>query len=102
MSDGKQALSQDLVTVLGVSCYQFQDEKSGRNVEGTTVHYYSHEKNNDPNNVDLGFKPVKATLPLQAYESFLGKSFPFDAEIDYSLTVRRGKPDIKINGFKEI
>lgn len=95
-------MSNDLVTVLGVSWYQFQDEKSGRNVEGTTVHYYSHEKNTDPNSTDLGFKPVKATLPLSEYAKFQDKSFPFDAEIDFSLTVRRGKPDIKINGFTEV
>lgn len=99
MSD---TFSQDLVTVLGVSWYQFQDEKSGRNVEGTTVHYYSHEKNADPNSPQLGYVPVKATLPLSEYAKYQGKSFPFDAEIDYSLTVRRGKPDIKINEFVEV
>lgn len=91
-------MSDNLVTVLGVGRYSFNDEKTNRLVEGTTVHYYSHEEKQS-NDDSLGFKPVKATLPYDYYEKFKDKSFPYDAEIDFSLTIKSGKPAIKVNGF---
>lgn len=93
-------MSDELVTVLGVGRYSFNDDKSGRLVEGTTVHYYSH---NDEKQSDLlGYKPAKATLPLDHYEKYQGKSFPFDATIDFSLVIKSGKPAVKVNGFNEV
>lgn len=88
------------VTVLGVSRYSFEDEKTNRLVEGTKVIYFPHDVETQEDRV--GYQVASAKLPYTDYPKFVGKAFPFDAEIDYSIIIKGGQPTFKIKEFIEV
>lgn len=89
-----------VVTVLAASRYSFEDEKTGRLIEGTKVVYYPHDVEVEPDR--LGYQVANAKLPYSDFAHFQSKAFPFDAEIDYAITIKAGNPTFKVKAFKEI
>ena len=86
------------VLILGASRYEFEDEKTGRAVKGTTVHYVALSPVNEENKV--GLSPAKATLSYSYFEQFEGVTFPCVAEPTITLDFSNKKNQIKFTGFK--
>ena len=86
---------QQKVIVLGASPYRFQDERTRRELVGCTVHYVIAE-NLDPvedkEKAVKGYKPVKGTLPYEAYE----KMPEVPGVYDFTIEVKAGS-DGKMN-----
>lgn len=66
------------VIILGYSTYSFEDEKTKRLIEGTTVHIISTTHQNDEYGV--GYLPKRVTMPKDFSEYLEGLSFPHVAE----------------------
>ena len=71
LTDAIQNITQTVI-VLSASTYDFKDD-SGKALKGTTLHYVlasdlSPHEDPDPDRNFKGYRPVKATLPLDAYQ----------------------------------
>lgn len=69
-------MDQVKVTLLGVQSYSFEDEKTKRQVEGTNCFFIEQTSSNTDNKA--GFVPVKATLPIMAFDQLRHLAFPCD------------------------
>lgn len=88
------------VLILGVSRYDFKDDRTGNDVRGTTVWYAPVDTLDEDHKV--GLTPVKASLPYQVFDSFVGHEFPSLAKASISLDLSNRRNPIKINGFSEL
>lgn len=88
------------VKVLGVNKYSFQEQGTNRTIEGCNVHFINEESTETERNV--GFLPKKATLPYEAYETFIKKEFPFKAKAYLTVDFNGQKPQLKITNFEEV
>lgn len=88
------------VIVLGCAQYSFEDQKTKRMVEGTTVHYVTQESVNE--DFKVGNIPTKASLEFGAFNDMKGWSFPCLAEASITLDLTNNRNPIKVTGFKPI
>lgn len=87
-------LTQEVV-ILSVSRYDFQDD-NGKQVKGTTVWYFDKNGISEPDKV--GCPPVKASLPVEAFDVLSRATFPANgiAQITVDLT----KNKLKVTAFE--
>lgn len=85
------------VLILGVQRYKFEDQKTEREVSGTTVHFIQLSHTNEEDKI--GYFPTKSTLSYDSYEAFRGLQFPLSADAEWTLDLANKKNPIKVLGF---
>lgn len=85
------------VMILGAQQYSFEDDKTGREVSGTTIHYIQLDASTEENKV--GYFPSKASLPYAEFYLFEGLEFPLLAEAKIKFDLSNKRNPIKITGF---
>lgn len=85
------------VMILGVSRYDFDDNKTGKNLKGCSVHYVqlTHSQEADK----FGYFPAKANLSYEDFEAFQGLKFPLQADAEWTLDMSNKRNPVKIVGF---
>lgn len=83
------------VRVIGVSRFDFKDRQTGKDIQGTKVHFHTL----DPvENSDVkGVIPQTANVPLSHYELFT--TVPGVYLMDVSVSVQGSKPRLVVEGF---
>lgn len=84
------------VVVLGASRYSFEDERSGREVEGCKVHYVSLESVNEENS--KGLLPKSETMEYGYFKELGTIPGVYEANVQFVLQGRGLKA--KITDFK--
>lgn len=93
--------------ILAVQKWSFDDEKTGQNKQGVSVHIVPLGQPSTNDDI-LGTKPMKYTLTLSEYNQFLGFKYPALANVDFVMNFTNGKispvefKNIQSLNFKEI
>lgn len=93
--------------ILAVQKWSFDDEKTGENKKGVSVHIVPLGQPSIDDKV-IGTKPMKFTLPLDQFEKFTGSTYPALANVDFQMNFANGKitpvafKNIKSLDFEEI
>lgn len=77
------------VLLLAANTWDFDDERTGQNRKGVTVHVC--HLNDVPNENVIGKKPVKYSLPIEKSSLFTGKELPAYALMQCEFDFGRGK-----------
>ncbi|MFD2334701.1 hypothetical protein ACFSR7_36115 [Cohnella sp. GCM10020058] len=86
------------VIVLGASRYKFPNPDTGEVIEGSKVHYV--EQNFTPEADSLGAIPQTANLDYEFINEL--RSIPGVYDAEFSISLRRKTPTIKVTGFKHV
>ena len=88
------------VMILGVSRFDFTDERTKKQLKGTSVHYVqlTHTAEADK----FGYFPTKATIPYEDFEAFRGIKFPLQANAEWTLDMSNKRNPVKITGFTNL
>lgn len=92
---------EEQVIVLSVKKYDFKDGDN-RQVSGCTVHYYpapTFDSVKDASGV-LGLQPLKATMPLEFYETAERVGIPCEASVTYVMRSIQGQMVLKPESIK--
>lgn len=88
------------VLILGVSRYDFVDQKTNKTLKGCNVHYVQLTHSNEEDK--FGYFPTKATLNYNDFDAFRGLKFPLQADADWTVDMSNKRNPIKITGFTNI
>lgn len=77
------------VLLLAANTWDFNDEKTGEQRKGVTVHVCHLD--DIPNENTIGKKPVKYSLPFEKSSMFTGKELPAYALMQCTFDFGRGK-----------
>ena len=72
--------------MLSASQYSFKDEKADKMIEGCSIHYAltdSLAPYNDGERPFKGYKPAKATLPVEAYDNIAEVPGLYNLEFEF-------------------
>lgn len=86
------------VVVLGANRYSFEDEKSGREIEGCKVHYVTMDSGEEEN--QMGMIPKSENMPYAYYNQLGQVPGVYDATVTFQLSGKTLKA--KISNFKFI
>lgn len=80
------------VLVIGMFPYKFEDEKSGKMIEGCTVHYVDTNEVQERGN---GLKPNKARISLEEFQKVQTQILPAFAQMNAILRLSTNKLEIQ-------
>lgn len=88
------------VVVLGASRYDFEDEKTGRPISGTKIHYVPTAADPTAQN-QLGLIPKSETMPYEFFGKLVTVPGIYDAEIQMQMSGRSLRAKIVDFAFVE-
>ena len=83
--------------VVGVSFYDFKDEKTGKQIKGATIHFL--DKAEETN--FMGYRPGKFKAPIEIIKNFTNVPGYYDLDIKIKA-MNDGKPTLTLTGARYI
>lgn len=88
------------VVVTGVTQYSFEDQNTGKLIEGCNVHFLNLETEENSNLV--GYVPMKSAIPYDSFKKFSHLEYPQFCKATIKLLLSGKRPSVKFINFEPI
>lgn len=88
------------VVVTGVTKYSFEDNSTGKLIEGCNVHFLNLETEDNGNLV--GYVPMKSSIPYDQFKKFTSLEYPQHCRATVKLFLASKRPSVKFTDFDPV